>query len=338
MLGKIILSLILAVLLVPATARAASFDCGKARTPFAKAICTHPDLSKADDTLAAAFKGVLSGLSAPAKAEVSSAQDAWVKYANIACTKDARLPKKPYDADGITCLKGLFTDRTGQLANSKTIGGLRFYYIDLYAALKDPQPPDFGGTVGLKQISTPRIDGTDAEAVAFNHFIETGTSNDLNPALVTGLKPDDGSEDDTGSMLVTTVNPVRITMTVDFSSYGHGAAHPNYATTFVHFLRGENRRLLASDIFAGEGWQAKFQAIALAALTKQEGEDLMLDDPKSINDLVIDPARWDFSKDGLILQFEPYEVAAYAVGAPTVTIPWTDLTALLGPKAKDFQQ
>lgn len=336
MFGKVILGLIVALLLVPA-AQAASFDCGKARTPFAKAICTHPDLSKADDTLAATLKAALDGLSAPAAAEVSSAQEAWVKYANIACTKDAKLPATPYKGDDITCLSGLFSDRTDQLGKGATVGGLRFYYVDRYAALKDPQPPDFGGTVGLKQISTPRIDGTDAEAAAFNHFIETGTKDDLNPSIVTDLKPDDGSEDDTGVMLVTTVNPVRISMNVSFSSYGHGAAHPNYATTFVHYLRGENRRLLATDIFTGADWQTKFQAIALAAVTKSEGDDLMLDDPKSINDLVIDPARWDFSKDGLILQFEPYEVAAYAVGAPTVTIPWSDLDGLLGPKAKDFE-
>jgi len=337
MLGKMLLGLVLALLLVPA-AQAASFDCTKARTPFAKAVCGNPDLSKADDNLAATFKAALDGLSAPAATEVSAAQAAWVKYANIACTKDATLPKKPYDADGVGCLSSLFSDRADQLASSKTIGGLRFYYVDRYAAIKDPQPPDFGGTVGLKQISTPRIDGGDAEAVAFNHFIETQTKDDLNPELATAAKPDDGSEDDTGVMLVTLVDPVRISMNVSFSSYGHGAAHPNYATTFIHFLRGENRRLEAGDIFTGEGWQTKLQTIALAAVKDQEGDDLMLDDPKSINDLVIDPARWDFSKDGLILQFEPYEIAPYAVGAPTVTIPWTDLAGLLGPKAKDFQQ
>ena len=190
---------------------------------------------------------------------------------------------------------------------------------------------------GLKQISTPRIDGTDAEAAAFNHFIETGTKDVIDPALVTDLKPDDGSEDDTGSMLVTTVNPVRITMTVDFSSYGHGAAHGNYAVTYLHYLRKARRPLDAGDLFAGDGWQTKFQAIALAAVTKSEGDDLMLDDPKSINDTVINPARWDFSRDGLILQFEPYEIASYADGAPTVTIPWSDLDGLLVDGAPDLE-
>ena len=42
------LALLGLVLCVP-SAMAASFDCSKARTPYAKAICTDPGLSKADD-------------------------------------------------------------------------------------------------------------------------------------------------------------------------------------------------------------------------------------------------------------------------------------------------
>ena len=93
MLGRILLGLVLVLLLAP-VAQAASFDCGKARTPFAKAVCSTPDLSKADDTLASTFKSVLGGLSQPAAAEVSSAQDAWVKFANIACTPTTRNCRK----------------------------------------------------------------------------------------------------------------------------------------------------------------------------------------------------------------------------------------------------
>ena len=89
------------------------------------------------------------------------------------------------------------------------------------------------------------------------------------------------------------------------------------------------------DIPDLEGWQAKLQARALKAVKTTEGEDLLLDDPKSINDLVVDPSRWDFAKDGLVLQFEPYEIAPYAAGAPTVTIPWSDLKDLLAPGYKD---
>lgn len=336
MFAKVLIGLLLALLLVP-HAEAASFDCGKARTPFAKAVCGNPDLSKADDTLAQTFQTALNGLSVPAKTEVQGAQDAWVKYANIACTKDAKVATKPYDQDGISCLKNLFSERTEQLQNNKMLGGLRIYYVDRYAALRDPDSRDDNVGVAIKSVSTPRIDGADSAAAAFNNFIQTGTTDVIDSTIADNPKPADGSEDDANSLIVTTVNPVRITMTVNSYTYGHGAAHGNYATTYIHYLRGKNRPLTADDLFAGKDWRAHLQTLALAMVKKAMGDDLMLDDPSSLNNLVVDPTRWDFSKDGLILQFEPYEIAPYAAGAPTVSIPWSDLTADLGPKATDFQ-
>ena len=336
MFARVLAGLVLALLLI-GPAAAASFDCKGARTPFAKAICSTPELSKADDALAAALKTALDGLSAPAMTEVQSAQDNWVKFANLACTSNAKPATRPYTADGIDCLKNLFSDRAEQLQHGKTIGGLRFYYVDRYAALKDPDPQSSEFKVATKFVSTPRIDGDDPEAAAFNRFIETGVKDDIDPAIATAPKPDDGTEDDANSLVVDTVNPVRISMSLNLYSYGHGAAHGNPGVTYIHYLRAQQRRLAAADVFAGSGWQAKLQTLALAAVKKAEGEDLMLDDPASINDIVIGPARWDFSKDGLILQFEPYEIAAYAFGSPTVTIPWADLKDVLAPGAADFQ-
>ena len=46
------------------------------------------------------------------------------------------------------------------------------------------------------------------------------------------------------------------------------------------------------------------------------------------------PLRWDFSEEGLVIQFNIYEVTAYAMGAPTVTIPWGDLSAITTERAE----
>ena len=330
-----LIAILLFALFAVTPVAAASFDCSKARTPFAKAICTHPDLSKADETLAKAFQTALGGLSDTARTEVTAAQDAWVKYANIACTDHAKPQSKPYDADGISCLASLFNSRLEQLQNSKMIGGLRIYYVDRFAALADPDPDSV--KVATKTVSTPRIDGTDAEATAFNDFVDNDLGKDIDTTIADHPKPDDGTEDDDNSLIVTAVNAARITMTLNGYSYGHGAAHGNYAITYIHFLRDGARRLVASDVFAAKGWQAKLQTIALAAVKKTEGDNLMLDDPTTINDLVVDPARWDFSDEGLVLQFEPYEIAPYAAGAPTVTIPWSDIADLLARDADKLQ-
>jgi hypothetical protein len=108
--------------------------------------------------------------------------------------------------------------------------------------------------------------------------------------------------------------------------------------TYVHYLRDSNRRLVAGDVFSGNGWQQKLKTIVLAAAKKAEGGDSLMDDADVVGDSIVDPARWDFSKAGLIVQFEPYEIAPYAAGAPTVTIPWADIAPLLAHDAGVLEQ
>jgi uncharacterized protein len=331
------LALLGLVLCVP-PAMAASFDCSKARTPYAKAICADPDLSKADDELAQAYRAALAGLSEPAQSSVKADHEAWAKFAAIACTKDARPAIKPYDADGVACLATLFANRTDRLRQDRTIGGLRFYSIDRYAALPDPDPETDGAAIATKEVSTPRIDGEDAEAQTFNRLVDAGIGEDFDTTIADDPQPDDAVEDDENVLAVTHVDPARITLQATTYAYGHGAAHGNGTVGYLHYLRPEKRWLKASDVFAGDDWRTKLQALALAAVEQAEGEELMLDDPHSIDDAVTDPARWDFGRDGLILQFEPYEIAPYAAGSPTVTLPWSDLAGLLAPGSERFAQ
>jgi uncharacterized protein len=52
------LALVFATLLIAGPAAAASFDCAQARTQVEKLVCASPELSKADETLAAAFQAI----------------------------------------------------------------------------------------------------------------------------------------------------------------------------------------------------------------------------------------------------------------------------------------
>lgn len=337
MIGRWLFGMLAALLLLPVAvplggvgmAQAASFDCTKAKTPFAKAVCGDPDLSKADDALAAAFAAAQQGLSPDAKAAVAKGQDGWVAYANRACTDDAKPATKPYDADGISCLSGLFTQRTDQLGQGKTIGVYRVYYLDSFGVLRDPDPLGCCSKVAQKTVSVPRLDSTDTFAGAFNRFVATRLKADIDPNMA--LHPRDGSTDDWDALTVTSISPLRVGMQLTKDMFGHGAAHPVGSVTYIHYLPQKNRVLVAGDVFKGKAWQAHLQGLALTAVKAKLGDALLLDDPKSINPLVIDPARWDFSKDGLIVQFEVYEVAPYVQGPVDVTIPWS---ALQGDLAK----
>lgn len=85
-------SLLGSLLTGPSLARAASFDCAKAKTPVEKMICSDATLSELDGRLASAYRRAL-GLASnpePLKAE----QRAWLtterkRCADVACLRQA---------------------------------------------------------------------------------------------------------------------------------------------------------------------------------------------------------------------------------------------------------
>ena len=314
--------------LATAGAQAASFDCKKATTPFEVAICTHPELSKADDILAVAYQTAIGGLSEPALKVMQRNQREWLGYAQRVCTDDAKPMTSKYPDDKVDCLRSTFEARVRVLEQSRMQSALRFFTVDHYVAIPDTTAEaDAWSKVASKEFSAVRIDGTGPEAEAFGEFLA-----DYGPAQfgVEGGDPEtDETSDTQTSLKVDAVTPQRISVVVNAWWYGHGAAHGNYTISYVHFLREQKRPLEASDIFDKDGWGEQLGKLALAELdaTIEGGiwEESRDDAAKS----AADPSRWNFSSEGLVIQYQPYEVTAYAYGAPTVTIPWAQLADYL---------
>jgi hypothetical protein len=64
----------------------------------------------------------------------------------------------------------------------------------------------------------------------------------------------------------------------------------------------------------------------------------MLDDTKYVANSIIDPEHWDLTDPyALILQFQPYEVAAYAYGAPTARVSWEKLKSYISEDSNYFR-
>lgn len=328
------------VLLGTAAAQAASFDCDRARTAFENAICDFPSLSRQDEVLAKAYATALGGLSKAAADEMKRGQRDWLSFAERACTDNARPLRGDYDDDDLPCLEGLFTARIRDLEESRMRSGRRFYPVEGFLVIPDPDATaDSWNKVATKQFSSPRIDGTDAEARGFNRLMsERGNTIDelIGTMEGTGDASDDGSTDNHLAILVDSITGRRITVVINDWWYGHGAAHGNYAITYQHYLLAERRALQAEDIFVGTRWQRNLAALAFDALEDLFSDEgaLFISGPGEIADAVADPARWNFSDAGLILQFQPYEVTAYAAGAPTVTIPWGRLSGFLTDDAE----
>jgi uncharacterized protein YecT (DUF1311 family) len=311
-----------------APARAASFDCSKATTPLEKQICASPDFSREDEVLSRAYATAIGGLSETARTQMQKDQRAWLDYVPLSCSTDAKSPQSFTD-DQAACLVSAFTTRVTDLEQSRMLGGWRFYTAEHWAVLDDPDPEWWGG-VATKHYSSPRIDDTVPEAEAFNAMMAEKDKTFGKMFDADGTLTDTEVTSDTDvTVKVATVTSDRIGLSINSYWMGHGAAHGNYAVNTLHYLIKENRELVAADVFTGDGWQQALADKALAALDATIPDGIWEDARKDVPGFVTDVTRWDFSDQGLVLQFQPYEVTAYAYGAPTVTIPWSDLTDYL---------
>jgi len=86
-------------------AQAASFDCGKASTFIEKAICSENKLSALDESLASAFKNILTNASKSDENTLRSQQKAWLVNVRNKCADSA-------------CLVQAYTQRLAELGGS----------------------------------------------------------------------------------------------------------------------------------------------------------------------------------------------------------------------------
>jgi uncharacterized protein len=110
--------------------RAASFDCGKARTPTEKLICSDARLSQSDERMAAAYATALRlapRISPEEAQDLRRDQRAWLRELQNLC-KD------------VPCLTGEYADRTK--------------FLDYYAAHGNANSPNGTGTYKMLKAVT----------------------------------------------------------------------------------------------------------------------------------------------------------------------------------------
>lgn len=317
---------------------AASFDCAKAATPFETAICGDADLSKADERLAKTYATAIGGLSETALGEMRTSQREWLDYAQRACTRDAEvLTAGAYDERGISCLVDVFASRSRVLETSRMMDGLRVYPVGTFGARPDPYEadnPQSNWPVAQHEMAVVQIDADEGFAHAFNDLVRA--EGEMISGVFAGQGGpetvfEDDSSDTTNAIEIDEIaGSRRISLVVNTYWYGHGAAHGNYTISFRHYLRDEGRFMEARDLFGGKGWQKALLTLAIDAAKAEHGDALWPDNLEDLMDAVIDPSRWNLSDPyGLVIQFQPYEISAYAYGAPTARVNWEDLEPYL---------
>lgn len=113
-----------------------------------------------------------------------------------------------------------------------------------------------------------------------------------------------------------------------FSDYAYmGGAHGMTTYSPVNYDLKNNRELQLADIFEpNSGYLKTISEYSIADLKKRTGD--MSDDEwvsKGAGAEMENFSNWNLTKKGLMITFEPYQVAAYAAGPQTVIIPYDRL-------------
>ncbi len=122
-----------------------------------------------------------------------------------------------------------------------------------------------------------------------------------------------------------------LSLNFGFYTYSDGAAHPySYTLTYTYDLqRGEPIRL--EQLFLpGTDSLGLIASYCQEELTRR---DIAFDtlfvtgaDPTPEN-----YRNWNITPDGLLISFDPYQVAAYAAGPQEVLIPYAELNSIIDP-------
>ena len=327
---RYVIALLAFLTLLPA-AQAASFDCNKAATANEKAICADPALSRADDVMALAYVGAISGLTEEAEIVMRKGQRDWLDFAAKACSSQYLPGEDSAAVERPQCLQRLYDARLKVLEQSRMVGGMRFFTADTYEAVPDPDGGRF--KLGLKVVSSLRMDGNDSLADAFNAYMRQVTADytgDYTDFAGTTIDDSVPNEDNDFLMTLGSVNAKRISVQLGLEWYGHGAAHANSSLGNFHFLTQEERPLEVTDMFEGKRWgKALADLVAERASVDLRGGEITYD-TDTMMQFATDPQRWSFTRAGLMVQFQDQEVMP---GSPAVSVAWGPLRDYLAADA-----
>jgi uncharacterized protein YecT (DUF1311 family) len=327
----------LALALAATTAlHAASFDCALARSPQEKAICASPELSKADDRMASAYKAVFAAATPEMVPEIRAAQRAWIAGMAVTC-KPGGSP-----ADLETCLRDYEQSRTRDLDEMiLRAGGVTFVSRSIELTCPDAPGESPGSEqtpgVGTLKATWPQSASDTAEWIAWNRAIEAATQRLASRDSKSGpsgewLKEWAADGDFEVGATVDLVSEELVTASIGLEGMGHGAAHPSEDSIEFNWLFKQKRELRPEDVFRKDSdWEKTVEARCSRDLQRQK-EGLYDDWEKALPKVVLNPQNWQLDAKSLTIDFPEYTVSPRAFPVGPVLIPWPALKPYLNPQ------
>lgn len=117
-----------------------------------------------------------------------------------------------------------------------------------------------------------------------------------------------------------------------FSGYTDGAAHPFHYSLTLNYDLEQGKALSLENLFVAEsGYLTTISSFCIAELSRRDigfyGGFEQGAEPLEEN-----YRNWNITLDGIMITFDEYQVAPYAVGPQTVIVPYSELKSLINPK------
>jgi hypothetical protein len=119
----------------------------------------------------------------------------------------------------------------------------------------------------------------------------------------------------------------------EFSGYADGAAHSYHYSRAYSYDLEQGKELSLEVLFpADSDYLDALSSYCIAELSRRDigfyGGFQQGAEPTPAN-----YRNWNITANGLLVTFDEYQVAPYAAGPQTITVPYSELTALINPKS-----
>lgn len=324
--------LFVSALSISAPILAASFDCASPSVtrPADKFICANPTISSLDEQLVRTFNQTKAQLSESAAQSFVAGQRSWLGYWPRLCSTDGK--GRQFDrAEGTQCLTEEYKRRITELKMTN-FEGMPLYTVGKYSAVNPGKSlPDYAKFVGHTLVY-PQIE---SQALAGEKLVLANQLNGWISGIVRRANINfNDAEVETGANISLEATSADIVSTLEVFYMNGFGAHPNGAAYRSHFVKSKGRPLTTGDIFKSNDWVNPTSQEIFRGLKKTAGDMMLVNQPKDLVQSIVKPASWNLTRNGLMFEFNPYEVAAYAAGPQEMTVSWQTLMPYLTDYAK----
>jgi uncharacterized protein len=293
--------------------KAASFDCGTAKTAIEIAICRSPYVSKLDEELAKSYNNARGALSEDGRQIILRSQRDWLRHIRVVCFE---FPNETPKAE---CLSKLYNDRIRELS-SAALKSEHFILsrIDAYGELAGRRKRPSRWQASYPRIDWPNNKSTDLWNRSMVVELEQGLGHDC----------EGGGESENGFRVEGFSSRIISLRRYEWAyCYGTPHGHGGDKKDSFIFVNDEIKLLEPDDIFSNNSnWKEFLKEKTRADVVSYNSEAV-----EEILDLVIQPRVWVFNSSGLKIIIDSGDYFVCRVCHFKALLSWAELRLYLKP-------